>query len=118
MLVKFTSNKSGEMIMFAQTVHDLFQIIDKECTQRGVFMKYQLPEAIARLHGAIDEEKLSTKLGEMPVYEVGHIKPEFKHQEISRDSVGLVQRVQPLLHFMELTQNEGGFILWETEKDF
>jgi hypothetical protein len=121
MLVTFTSSKSGEMIMFAQNVHDLFKIIHKECTQRGVFMKEQLPDAIARLHGAMDEEKLSEKLSQMSVTEEKHTKHGMNQNTdnaIASDKIGLVRRVHPFLHFMELTQSEGGFILWETEKDF
>ena len=121
MLVRFTSNKSGEIVMFAQDVRDLFQIIDKQCTQRGVFMKEQLPEAIARLHGAIDEEKLNEKLALMPV--AGDTPTKFQmdrctYKEITKDNLDLLRHAHPLLHFMELTQREGGFILWETEKDF
>ena len=121
MLVRFTSSKSGEMIMFANHAHELFEIIGKECTQRGVFMKEQLPDAIARLHGAIDEEKLSEKLAQMPVAEEEYTKHGMSrntYKAIASDKIGLVRRVHPFLHFMELTQSEGGFILWETERDF
>ena len=121
MLVRFNSNKSGEMIMFANHAHELFGIIGKECTQRGVFMKEQLPDAIARLHAAIDEERLSAKLAQMPVAEEDHTKHAMDrdtYKAIARDNIGLVRHAYPLLHFMELTQREGGFILWETEMDF
>ena len=57
MLVRLTSNTSGEIIMFAEHLHTLFQIIGKECTPRGVFLAEQLPDAIAKLHKAVDEEK-------------------------------------------------------------
>ncbi|MBV5337190.1 MAG: DUF1840 family protein, partial [Deltaproteobacteria bacterium] len=43
MLVRFDSSACGQMVMLADNVHDLFKIINKECTQRGVFMKEQLP---------------------------------------------------------------------------
>ena len=58
MLIKLTSNTSGEMIMFAEHAHQLFEIIGKECTATGVFTTEQLPEAIARLHQAVEAEKL------------------------------------------------------------
>ena len=48
MLVRLTSNTSGEMIMFAEHAHALFEWMGKESTARGVFTREQLPEAIAR----------------------------------------------------------------------
>lgn len=121
MLVRLTSNTAGEMIMFAQHAHTLFGIIGKECTARGVFTKEQLPDAIARLQGVVDEEKLDSKLAQMPIDEEDHSKHEMDrdtYKEIARDRIGIVQRAHPLIHFMELTQKEDGFILWEAEKDF
>ncbi|MEI7430767.1 MAG: DUF1840 family protein [Betaproteobacteria bacterium] len=121
MLVKFTSSKSGEMIMFANHVHELFSIIGKECTQRGVFMKDQLPDAIARLHGTVDGEKLEAKLAQMPVTVEDHstqVMSRDTYTKIAKDNIGLVRHVHPFLHLMEMTQNEGGFILWETDTDF
>ena len=35
-----------------------------------------------------------------------------------RIGVHLGQRAQPLINLMEWTQKEGGFILWEADKDF
>ena len=121
MLVRLTSSAAGEMIMFAQHAHSLFGIIGKECTSRGVFTKEQLPEAIARLHGAVDEEKLDAKLAQMPVDEEDHTRHEMDretYKEIARNKISLVQRAHPLINFMELTQKEDGFILWEAETDF
>jgi hypothetical protein len=121
MLVRFNSSKSGEMIMFAKHVHELFEIIGKECTQRGVFMPEQLPDAIARLHGAIDEEKLNEKLALMTLADEDKTKHRMDREAdktIASDNIGLMRHAHPLLHFMELTQSEGGFILWETDTDF
>ncbi|MEI7612138.1 MAG: DUF1840 domain-containing protein [Betaproteobacteria bacterium] len=123
MLVRFTSITAGEMIMFAQHVRSLFEIIGKECTARGVFTKEQLPEAIARLRGAVDEEKLDAKLARMPHDddEEEQAKPAMDHdtyEMIAKDKVGLVRRAYPLIHFMELTEKENGFVLWETDEDF
>ena len=35
-----------------------------------------------------------------------------------RDRVSLIQRAQPLIHLMEWTVKEKGFILWEASGDF
>lgn len=57
MLVRLTSNTSGEMIMFAEHARRLFEIVGKECTARGVFTTEQLPAAIARLRQAVQDRQ-------------------------------------------------------------
>jgi hypothetical protein len=126
MLVRFTSSTSGEMVMFAQHTRELFEIIGKECTQRGVFLKEQLPEAIALLHGAVDQEKLTEKLARMTKGDEAKAKaqadaaPEMDDEDAdcAEEVIALGRRAHPFIHFMELTEKQNGFILWETEGDF
>ena len=119
MLVKITSNTSGEIIMFAEHLHALFQIIGKECTARGVFVKEQLPDAILKLQQAIDEEKLAAKLR---ASEEQSTSDEEDSDELAEEdesqTVSLGHRAVPLIHLMEWTLKEGGFILWEASGDF
>jgi len=122
MLVRFTSSTSGEMVMFAHHARELFEIIGKACTQRGVFLKEQLPEAIALLHGAVDQEKLTEKLARMTKADKGKSEVELEidgvDKELEENKIALGRRALPLIHFMELTEKQSGFILWETEGDF
>lgn len=121
MLVRLTSNTSGEMIMFAEHLCLLFKIIGKECTSRGVFTTEQLPEAIARLQQAIHEEKLVLHEALCKAHEGGVDEDEDlidEDHKSGRAGVHLAQRAHPLIHLMEWTLKEKGFILWETEKDF
>ena len=122
MLVRFTSSTSGEMVMFAHHARELFEIIGKECTQRGVFLKEQLPEAIALLHGAVDQEKLTEKLARMTKADKAKSEVELEidgvDKELEENKIALGRRALPLIHFMELTEKQSGFILWETEGDF
>lgn len=115
MLIKLTSNTSGEMIMFAKHARRLFEIIGKECTARGVFTQEQLPQAIASLHYAVDEEKLAAKrLAE----DKAHNRDEENADDKNTEQISLGQRAQPLIHLMEWTLKEKGFILWEAQRDF
>jgi hypothetical protein len=124
MLVRFTSSTSGELVMFAHHARELFEIIGKACTQRGVFLKEQLPEAITLLHGVVDQEKLSEKLARMSKDEKTKAKPEAEpdmddeEMERAEENIALSRRAHPFIHFMELTEKQSGFILWETEADF
>ncbi len=123
MLVKLTSSTSGEMIMFAEHARQLFEIIGKECTARGVFTKEQLPEAIASLHRAVEEGKGALLEAERKAPEDGVDDDQDEDKaddDRQSEHVGVhaSQRAAPLIHLMEWTQKENGFILWEAEKDF
>lgn len=121
MLVTINSSTSGDMIMFADHLRRLFDIIGKECTARGVFTCEQLPEAIARLKAAIAEEKQALIEAERQAHEAG-LEPEDEIAEddeyLSGPGIRLGQRATPLLHLMEWTLKEKGFILWEAAHDF
>jgi hypothetical protein len=142
MLIKLTSSTSGEVVMFAKHARRLFEIIGKECTARGVFTFEQLPAALARLYQAVDEEKLAAKLrasderaGKSPPHDECHALDTLDAHEAydserdaddgelvierkEKERVSLVQRAQPLIHLMEWTVKEQGFILWEASQDF
>ena len=123
MLVKLTSNTSGEMIMFAEHARRLFDIIGKECTARGVFTKEQLPDAIARLRQAVQEDRMAQQSKEHEdqrdgVDERNEDEERAEARKAGRIGVSLGQRAQPLINLLEWTNKEGGFILWEAERDF
>jgi Sec-independent protein translocase protein TatA len=125
MLVRFTSSTSGAMIMFANHAHDLFEVIGKECTARGVFVTEQLPTAIAQLQHAVEAQKQAEKQAEKQAAEALRANPEQDSNETDKDAenrpgekITLVQRAHPLIHLMQQTLKEDGFILWEAERDF
>ena len=121
MLVRLTSNTSGEIIMFAEHARRLFDIIGKKCTAEGVFTKEQLPEAIATLQHAVKEEKAALQEAERKAREAGVEAEENVDDEdhkSGRVGINLGQRAHPLINLMEWTLKEGGFILWKAERDF
>ena len=111
------------MIMFAEHARQLFEIIGKECTARGVFVKEQLPEAITRLHYAVEEERKALREAEQKARLDGVDEGEDEADDERKSGrngvhVHLGQRATPLIHLMEWTQKEDGFILWEADRDF
>ena len=123
MLVRLTSNTSGEMIMFAEHARRLFEIVGKECTARGVFTTEQLPAANARLRQAVQDDRQAQQSGERQDQRDGvdEREEDEEHAEArkaGRIGVSLGQRAQPLINLLEWTQKEGGFVLWEAEHDF
>ncbi len=126
MLVRLTSSTSGKMVMFAEHAHELFSWIGKECVAHGVFTTEQLPEAIAHLRRGMEEEKLARKRNaeEMRAAEKNagnHSEEEDESDDKKKpveEKISLAQRALPLIHLMEWTQKEGGFIVWEAREDF
>jgi len=115
MLVTFNSSTSGQLLMFSEVAHRLFAILGKSGTARGVFTTEQLPQAIAKLKGAVSDERASGK---------PDAKAQGKRDDLEDDGtaqeavIGLAQRAYPLIELMERTSKEEGFILWEAAGDF
>lgn len=124
MLVRLTSSTSGEMIMFAEHAHALWEWMDKESTAHGVFTTEQLPAAIDRLRWGIEQDKLVTKLRAEEARAAEEESCEAEEQDVEKmdavpeEPVSLAQRAQPLLRLLELTCREDGFITWEATADF
>lgn len=56
-LVVFRSKAAGEIFMFAETARRIFEIIGKAEAPRGVITTEQVPDALARLSAAVEQEK-------------------------------------------------------------
>ena len=130
MLVRLNSSTSGELLMLAVHLKPLFEILGKEASARGVFVHEQFPAAIALLQSAVDEERraleearrlekeaLPVDEREEPPADEDCEDQEDREERKFRD-VHLGQRAYPLIRLMERTRDEGGYILWEADKDF
>lgn len=121
MLVRLTSSASGEIIMFAKDARQLFEVVGKGRTARGVFTKEELPEAMAKLRHAVAEEKQALREAEHKARREGIVEEDARDDEehkSGRAGIHLGQRAHPLLKMMEYTLKEEGFILWEASGDF
>jgi Domain of unknown function (DUF1840) len=130
MLVRLNSSTSGELLMLAAHLKPLFEILGKDASARGVFVHEQFPAAIALLRAAVDEERraleearrlekeaLPEDGGEDSLAEEDREYQEDREERQFHD-VHLGQRAYPLIRLMERTRDEGGYILWEADKDF
>lgn len=124
MLVRLTSSTSGEMILFAEHAHLLWEWMGKEGSARGVFTPEQLPAAIDRLRRGIEKDRLAAKqraeeacAAEAAGGEAEGQEPE-KKDAAPDEPVSLAQRAQPLLNLMEWTCREDGFITWDAPAGF
>lgn len=129
MLVSLTSSTSGKMVMLAEHLRCLFEVLGKECTARGIFTLEQLPPAIAKLKTLVDKDRLAAHLYEKAREALADKSTECEVEDEDEDEetddkaqaempVWLGQRAAPLLRLMERTLQGEGFILWQADSDF
>jgi len=110
MLFIFKSAAGADVIMFADIAKKLVAILGKDpADAKGIVTVEQLPDAIARLRAAIDEDKAR---------QAGQAQDEDEDEEPDPDRhgmaapVSLAQRAWPLLEMLELSQKEGVPVVW------
>ncbi len=57
MIVTFQSAAAGDVIMFGDVAQRMMKLMGKDVTDKGIVTVEQLPEAIARIKAAIEEDK-------------------------------------------------------------
>ena len=57
MIVIFQSPASGDVIMFGDVAKRMMKLMGKEPSDKGIVTVEQLPDAIARIKAAIEEDK-------------------------------------------------------------
>ncbi len=101
-LTVFRSKAAGEFYMFAETARRIFVIIGKEPTPKGVITTEQLPDALAKLTAAVDEEKQRIEVAEQ----------EAEPQSSSTRPITLGQRAFPLIEMMRAAQKKNVDVTW------
>lgn len=106
MLIVFKSQASGDVMMFERNAKQLLRILGKDPDAgRGVFTAEQLPEAIARLQAAIDEDKrlrADRDSGE----------PDPVDPVTGQPVIHLAQRALPLLELMKYALADDKPVTW------
>lgn len=111
MLIVFKSDAAADVIMFGDVGKKLLSILGKDMdVAKGIVTVEQLPDAIARLHAAIDEDKArQAARGEDEDEDGDAAGPERSGMAAP---VGLAQRAWPLLEMLEASQKEGVPVVW------
>lgn len=107
-LVRFTSKAAGEIFMFEDNARRLFEILGKDATPKGIITAAQVPEAIARLRAAVDEEK---RLAAAPAPSPSS-NPDDETRADHPQFVSLGQRAYPLLDMLERAARKHVDVLW------
>lgn len=109
MLITFKSAAGADVIMFGEVAKQLVAILGKDPQDaKGIVTVEQLPDAIARLRGAIDEDK--ARHGGA-AQDDDEDEPDPGRRGMAAP-VSLAQRAWPLLDLLQLAQKEGTPVVW------
>ncbi len=111
MLVTFKSAASADVIMFGAVAQTLIDILGKASDEgSGIVTVAQLPEAIARLKAAIEEDR--ARQAEPPHDEDADTEENEAGRSAMAAPVGLAQRAWPLLNMLEAALREKEPVVW------
>jgi len=112
MLVRFESNETAEVLMYADTARMLLQVIGKETSARGTFTQPEMLPAATALRA---EAQRSPKPNEDEEDEVDEQTGKRKGPQ-----VGFSQRAWPLIDMLERTAASGpdAYVTWEASAAF
>ncbi|MBI5108850.1 MAG: DUF1840 domain-containing protein [Rhodocyclales bacterium] len=112
MIVTFQSPASGDVIMFGDVAQRMMKLMGKEPSDKGIVTVEQLPEAIARLKAAIEEDRRD-RAGRSPEDLPQTEKAEGGDGKVSsRPFVSLSQRALPLLELLEWSLKKSKPVVW------
>lgn len=108
-IVIFKSAATADVIYFGDVARRLMELMGKEAADKGIVTVEQLPEAIARLRAAIEEDR------ERHRRLVQEEEPGTEAAEGggTRPAVSLTQRALPLLAMLEESLARKKPVVWE-----
>ena len=112
MIITFQSPASGDVIMFGDVAKRMMKLMGKDETDKGIVTVEQLPEAIARLKAAIEEDKqqrAGVSEDDLPQTEPDRSRG---NAQGSRPYVTLAQRAVPLLELLEWSLKKKKPVVW------
>jgi hypothetical protein len=109
-LVVFRSKAAGEIFMFAETARRIFEIIGKQEAPRGVITAEQVPDALARLTAAVEEEKAQLKAAQAQAEEAARRGED--DAEKGERAITLAQRAWPLIEMLRAAQKMNVDVTW------
>ena len=111
MLVTFKSDADADVIMFGDIAKRLVEILGKDPQDaKGIVTVEQLPDALARLRAAIEEDRArQSRQAQDDADDDAERDPEKSGMAAP---VNLAQRAWPLLTMLEHSQKEGVPVIW------
>jgi hypothetical protein len=109
-IVIFQSPASGDVIMFGDVAQRMMKLMGKEVTDKGIVTVEQLPDVIARLKAAIEEDK--RQRAGLTDEDLPRTEPAVGGGANSRPFVTLTQRAVPLLELLEWSLKKKKPVVW------
>ena len=112
MIVIFQSQAAGDVIMFGDVAQRMMKLMGKDVSDKGIVTVEQLPDAIARLKAAIEEDK-QQRAG-LQDEDLPQTEPDRSRGSAagSRPFVTLTQRAVPLLELLEWSLKKNKPVVW------
>lgn len=107
-LVVFRSKAAGEIFMFPETAHRIFEIIGRQDAPRGVITADQVPESLQKLVDAVEEEKAQLKAAR----EDAEIADKQGDVSAQQRPITLGQRAFPLIEMLRAAQKKKVDVTW------
>lgn len=105
MIYKFKSKAAGDVIMMGPSGDQVLHIIGKQPAAKGIIEPAAMPQAIAALEQAVQDDEQARRDAEA--------KAEAEGKKLApRDAVSLRQRAWPLVEMMKRAQAENEDIVW------
>ena len=114
-LVVFRSKAAGEIFMFAETARRIFEIIGKAEGPRGVITAEQVPDALARLTTAVEEEKAQLRQAAQQQHDAdrrGAAGGDDADETAGVRAITLGQRAFPLIEMLQAAQRKQVEVTW------
>ncbi|WP_235971781.1 DUF1840 domain-containing protein [Azohydromonas caseinilytica] len=105
MLYKFKSKAAGDVVMLGQSGDQILRLLGREPAPQGIFEVADMPALRAALQQAVDAEEAERAQAQAGAAAEGRQLP-------AQESVGLRQRVWPLLEMMKYAQAANEPIVW------
>lgn len=107
-LVVFRSKAAGEIFMFAETAHRIFEIFGRQEAPRGVITAEQVPEALQKLVDAVEEEKAQLKAAQ----DEADLADKQGDVNAQPRAITLAQRAFPLIEMLRAAQKKKVDVTW------
>jgi hypothetical protein len=105
MITTFRSRVSADVMMFGDVTRNMMRIIGKDYTDQGIVTVADLPEAIAKLRAAIDDDKAAHASS---AASSGAIVPDESQERL----VSTAQRALPLVALFESSLQHDVPVVW------
>ncbi|MEF9995479.1 MAG: DUF1840 domain-containing protein [Burkholderiaceae bacterium] len=107
-LVVFRSKAAGEIFMFAETAHRIFEILGRKDTQRGVITAEDVPAALSALEAAVEAERALDKAAD----EAAELASRSGDGAALPRPITLSQRAWPLIDMLRAARKKSVGVTW------